>query len=88
MILFEAGKIVNDKKIYIDNAYLDKDRAYLPDYAGVYFVFVGKVDNLPDGGFRMKSPKLLYIGKAKETTSVIIMRMGILVMSIIMTLLK
>lgn len=66
MFILEAEKIVNRKTICIDNAYLDKDRIYLPDYAGIYFVFTGKVENQPEGGFRMKSPTLLYIGMAKD----------------------
>lgn len=66
MFILEAGKIVNNKTICIDNAYLDKDRIYLPDYAGIYFVFAGMVENSPEYGFRMRSPKLLYIGMAKD----------------------
>ena len=66
MLIPEAGNLENNKAIYIDNAILDKDRFYLPDYAGIYFVFAGKVETIPEGGFRMRSPKLLYIGMAKD----------------------
>ena len=66
MIIFEAERIVNVKTICIDNAYLDKDRDCLPEEPGLYFVFVGKVEHRPDNSFRMESPRLIYIGKAKD----------------------
>ena len=66
MIIFEANKMVNVKSICIDNAYLDKDRDRLPEQAGIYFVFVGKVEHRVDNTFRMEKPRLIYIGKAKD----------------------
>lgn len=66
MIINEAGRFVNVKSICIENAFLDKDRMFLPDYAGIYFVFVGKVESLETGQFRMKKPRLLYVGMAKD----------------------
>lgn len=58
-------EIQNKKELNIDNAVLDDNRYLLPDYAGIYFVFVGKV-NRNENGFRMTHPRLVYIGEAKD----------------------
>ena len=66
MIGLEAYiQAANAKEILVENAVLDESRQNLPDYGGIYFVFSGKVDRF-DGGFHMKAPKLIYIGKAKD----------------------
>lgn len=55
----------NHKELHIENAVLDDLRYELPDYAGIYFVFVGKVTR-DANGFRMSQPRLIYIGEAKD----------------------
>ena len=69
MIIFEANKFVNHKTIRVENAYLDDARTALPEYAGLYFVFVGKVEHFKDETFRMKEPRLVYIGQARNINS-------------------
>lgn len=55
----------NKKDLHIDNAVLDDYRFMLPDYAGIYFVFVGKAEK--NGNFfRIPQPRLVYIGEAKD----------------------
>lgn len=69
MIIIEANKFVNHKTIRVENAYLDNARTALPEYAGLYFVFVGKVEHYKDETFRMKEPRLVYIGQARNINS-------------------
>lgn len=53
------------KLLHVENALLDSLRNELPDYAGIYFVFVGKASH-DENGFRMSEPRLIYIGEAKD----------------------
>jgi len=69
MIIFEANRIINQKELHVENAFLDKDRMFLPEYAGIYFVFVGSVEHFHDETFKMKAPRLIYIGQAKNINS-------------------
>lgn len=55
----------NQKELHIENAVLGDLRYELPDYAGIYFVFVGSVTQ-DENGFRMCNPRLVYIGEAKD----------------------
>lgn len=66
MIILEGNRFVNIESISVDEAYFDKDRNLLPDYAGVYFVFVGKVEQISTDTFRVDNPDLIYIGQAKD----------------------
>ena len=66
MLIFEGIRLVNIESISVDDAYLDKDRNLLPDYAGIYFVFVGKVEQGDADYFKVEKPELIYIGQAKD----------------------
>lgn len=62
-------KIPNEKHIHIVDAFLDRDRNYLPSEKGIYFVYVGKVIDDPYqlGRFKMLEPTLIYTGEAKDS---------------------
>lgn len=66
MRILEGNRFVNIESISVDEAYLDKDRNDLPDYPGIYFVFVGKVEQISTDTFQVDNPELIYIGQAKD----------------------
>ena len=66
---FYLTEASNTKTLHIDNAVLDSNRWNLPDYAGIYFVFAGKLECEGDRQFTLNEARLLYIGEAKDIYS-------------------
>lgn len=69
MLILEGNRFVNIESISVDEAYLDKDRNLLPDYPGIYFVFVGTVKQKGENTLEVDNPELIYLGQAKDVNS-------------------
>lgn len=61
------GKLFNPhyNSIEICGECLDRERFLLPEFGGIYFVYVGPLSQ-GEGWFRVQPARLLYIGEAKN----------------------